>query len=69
MNTRNLTERFIFMNCSFNEFRISRILLRPINGAGLIVEAASRKPKELVLVGMKELNEIRFSYLNSLYIV
>jgi hypothetical protein len=30
---------------SFNEFKKSSILLRPINGAGVIVEAASRKPK------------------------
>ncbi|KAJ6831215.1 cytochrome b6/f subunit VI [Iris pallida] len=33
------------MNCSFNSFQISRILFKPINRAGVIVEAANRKPK------------------------
>ena len=35
---------FYELNCAFNEFRISRILLRPINRAGLLVEAACIKP-------------------------
>lgn len=38
--------------------QISRILLRPINRAEVIVKATSRKPKKLVIVGMKRLNEI-----------
>jgi len=33
------------MNWSFDLFQISRILLRPINRAEVIVKAASKKPK------------------------
>lgn len=45
---------------SVNKFQISRILVRPINKTEVIVKAASRKPKKLVIVSMrmKELNEI-----------
>lgn len=34
-----------FRTYSFNSFQIRRILFKPINRAGVIVKAASRKPK------------------------
>jgi len=37
-------------------------LLRPINRAEVIVKAANKKPKKLVIVGIKELNEIDSFY-------
>jgi hypothetical protein len=57
----NITKGFPFYELySANKFQISRILVRPINKTEVIVKAASRKPKKLVIVSMrmKGLNEI-----------
>lgn len=47
--------------------QISRILLRLINRTEVIVKAASRKPKKLVIVSIKKLNEI-FSFFIHTYV-